>query len=332
MTYYGQRDSRWASERLGSSDASMGGYGCAVTSLAMLCEYIGIPTTPSTLNKWLTKNDGFQDGNLVIWTAINRYSGGRLNYSGAPKLFSGPFPQIAEVDLIPDDSDFDQHFVLMLDATTCWDPWLNRKRNVSDFKGVKSYRVYNYSIPVIPDNSGGSMADQDKEYRSNYYIALNDSIAKTAPRLDLPVPQGWADKFDVLRSFTQQYVERLGSKMDDLARVSAEVEDTKTLNKTLTEQLLADKLEIKDKTNGLALATAQIELLNKQLAAAKASFDWSRFTSRKWLTGLIAAAIPLLNHFFNWNLDATQVISTITPLALFIGFEGWADIKSRQQE
>jgi len=153
---YGQRDPNWRGVTLGTSQSTIGSHGCAVVSVCMMCEYVGIHVTPPQLNEWLKANKGFINGNLMVWNSIDRFSGGKLTYSGTAK--PKQYPQIAEVDLIPNNSVFDQHFVLALDENTCFDPWENKVRPLTDFKGVKSWRIYNYiSMSEKPTNSGGNM-------------------------------------------------------------------------------------------------------------------------------------------------------------------------------
>ncbi len=44
--YYSQRDPSWSGVRMGNSYATIGLYGCLITSIAMLATYYGTPTTP----------------------------------------------------------------------------------------------------------------------------------------------------------------------------------------------------------------------------------------------------------------------------------------------
>lgn len=152
---YGQREYK---DKLGNSNVTIAGYGCAITSLAMLCEYCGIHVTPPQLNQWLTNNNGYANGNLVVWNAIDRFTGGKVKYQGIKTPTE--YPCIAEVDLIPQNSQFDQHFVVALDKYVCADPWEKRVRPLSDFGGVKSFRIYSLPAVVNPTPQptiGGSM-------------------------------------------------------------------------------------------------------------------------------------------------------------------------------
>lgn len=66
----GQRDSRWASQRLGTVNATtIGSDGCVITSASMMYSYYGKATTPDQLDNFLTDNKLYASGNL--WVPVN---------------------------------------------------------------------------------------------------------------------------------------------------------------------------------------------------------------------------------------------------------------------
>jgi hypothetical protein len=71
--YFSQQDPKWKDNALGSGDIddTIGAYGCALTSLAMLLSGHGYAETPKTLNEKLTKANGFF-GTAIIWSAVNK--------------------------------------------------------------------------------------------------------------------------------------------------------------------------------------------------------------------------------------------------------------------
>lgn len=154
-TIYGQRDPRWRDNKLGSSGVTIGGYGCAVTSLAMLITHTGKATTPLELDEWLTSHFGYSNGNLVNWGTIDKFTP-NLRFMGVT-VGTNLYPCIAEVDLIPTNSKFDQHFVVDLGDGMCADPWEGRVRPLSDFKGFKSHRMYEIIHNSTPPVAGGNM-------------------------------------------------------------------------------------------------------------------------------------------------------------------------------
>jgi len=68
---YNQRDIRWASHPLGTK-STIGAHGCLMTCASMVCNFFGHASNPLQLNDWLTNNNGYLDGNLFLWDAIER--------------------------------------------------------------------------------------------------------------------------------------------------------------------------------------------------------------------------------------------------------------------
>ena len=70
---FSQRDPRWASDKLGTSDSTMGGWGCVVTSNAAVYKYLGIDTDPGRLNQLMIGWNGYDDTNLWRWWTPTLY-------------------------------------------------------------------------------------------------------------------------------------------------------------------------------------------------------------------------------------------------------------------
>jgi GH25 family lysozyme M1 (1,4-beta-N-acetylmuramidase) len=68
---YNQRDIRWAAHPLGTK-STIGAHGCLMTCASMVCNHFGHVSNPLQLNQWLTDNEGYLDGNLFLWAAIER--------------------------------------------------------------------------------------------------------------------------------------------------------------------------------------------------------------------------------------------------------------------
>jgi hypothetical protein len=68
--FFSQRDPRWADVKLGTSGATIGGMGCLDTSAASILDGFGVQTDPGRLNRWLARNDGFIQGSLFVFAAI----------------------------------------------------------------------------------------------------------------------------------------------------------------------------------------------------------------------------------------------------------------------
>lgn len=70
---YKQCDAKWAKEQLGTSSNTICSAGCLMSSSAMALYAAGnTQINPSTLNKWLTANGGYVQGDLYVWASVNR--------------------------------------------------------------------------------------------------------------------------------------------------------------------------------------------------------------------------------------------------------------------
>jgi hypothetical protein len=137
---FNQRDPKWAGEKLGTSSVTLGGYGCAVTVLAMVECYYGFDTDPSRLNKLLIEKNCYLDRNLMKWWDIYKVNEfvKTTEWIDCPltpapikkvddELNSGR-PVIAWVDINPMEAGDQQHFVVIIGKTEdshyiINDPW-----------------------------------------------------------------------------------------------------------------------------------------------------------------------------------------------------------------
>jgi hypothetical protein len=75
IAFFSQRDSRWANNRLGTCDTTIGKEGCAITCVAMAGARSVYNFNPATLNTYLTKNGGYSSGCLVNWSVAANIDG-----------------------------------------------------------------------------------------------------------------------------------------------------------------------------------------------------------------------------------------------------------------
>ena len=106
-----------------------------MTCASMVCNHFGHASNPLALNNWLTANDGYLDGNLFLWAAIERlypdmhfdgfvYSPTRAQI--AATIRAGTLP-ILYVDFDDSTPLIEMHWVLGIGATgndaIIADPW-----------------------------------------------------------------------------------------------------------------------------------------------------------------------------------------------------------------
>lgn len=132
-----QRDPRWASDKLGNSNLTIGSHGCLVTCLAM-----AVGVTPAEFNRRLREVGGFT-GALVYWKMVEvaypqldyykfidcRYVPAPLNEIDA--MLALGVPVEVQVDFEPETAAVEQHWILIIgkagDDYIANDPWTGER-------------------------------------------------------------------------------------------------------------------------------------------------------------------------------------------------------------
>jgi hypothetical protein len=71
VTAFSQRDQRWADVRLGEGRLTIGRVGCLLCAAASMLATWGWPTNPLRLNAFLRQHEGYVDGNLFVFGAMD---------------------------------------------------------------------------------------------------------------------------------------------------------------------------------------------------------------------------------------------------------------------
>lgn len=182
----GQRNSQWASQRLGTVDGvTIGSDGCVVTSHCMSLTYHGKPFLPNTLDDFLTDNKLYAQGDL--WVPSNstkiypeyKYIGEDVcNYDPAPiakikaKIDAGQPPTLWLIN----GGEF--HNVLAVgyegDKIKVNDPWMGDQVFIEDRWGASSVvilAVDYYEGPIINSTPLPPMDNEAKmRLRAKYSV------------------------------------------------------------------------------------------------------------------------------------------------------------------
>ena len=152
---YSQRDVRWKDHPLGTK-STIGANGCLMTCASMVCNQFGHASNPLYLNQWLTDNEGYLDGNLFLWAAIERlYPDMRFDgfvYSPTAQqikavILAGVLP-IMYVDFDDSTPLIEMHWVLGIGVTgndvLIADPWTGTMGKLSEMypRAVVRYGSY----------------------------------------------------------------------------------------------------------------------------------------------------------------------------------------------
>lgn len=78
-SFYKQRDTRWAKDKLGSTSETVGKVGCLVSSICMNFSYYQQDLTPKELNQKLTKSEGYTPRGWLIWNKLHHISNNKLS-------------------------------------------------------------------------------------------------------------------------------------------------------------------------------------------------------------------------------------------------------------
>ena len=151
-----QRDTRWASHKLGYSYYTIGGYGCLITAISMILNWYGKQTDPAQLNDALVRVGGFTGANLY-WNAIAQvqpdvYLAKAIDcyYIPAPlheidALLADDVPVLVHVDFTPGGA-VDQHWVLIVGKSgsdyIMNDPWFGDQTSFRDRYGDPARYIF----------------------------------------------------------------------------------------------------------------------------------------------------------------------------------------------
>jgi len=272
-----QNDKRWKTIKLGTSDVTIGGYGCLITCISMLCTYYGIPTTPDKLNAWCTTKvgnqlQGYASQNLYLWDSILKFTNLQIGHVGQSTVFDGKEPCVIQVDFYPATDYPDMHWVVYLGSDMCADPWDGTIKNISAYGGRSKVK----SVHLFKNNSnqpttGGSMPS-DRDYRNEYYTTLGvNGIKAVADLIGVAVPPNWGDDFTQLRDLAKRTSDGVKIYKDNSAKLTSQVLELTQKNNGLSASLVDYRNDLDKAKNDLLGAQNDLErtklALDKQVEA-----------------------------------------------------------------
>jgi len=84
-SFYNQRDKRWALDKLGNTNETVGKVGCLISSICMNISYYQKDIDPKELNQKLRELDGYTNRGWLIWSKLQKID----------KKFSISFPKLS---------------------------------------------------------------------------------------------------------------------------------------------------------------------------------------------------------------------------------------------
>jgi hypothetical protein len=134
VTTYNQRNPLWGAAKLGTSNTTVGGYGCLMTCAASMLTDAGAAMNPLQLNNWLKANGGFTGSNLFVFASVDKLN--VVKFYNLIDCASTPAP-VAQLDELVSQGDFvivkvdfdpatirtEEHWVRYLGNGQMMDPW-----------------------------------------------------------------------------------------------------------------------------------------------------------------------------------------------------------------
>lgn len=227
-----QNDPKHKSKKLGTSTiCTVGSDGCLVTCVTAVCNYHGKTITVAELNDALVKVKGFQNGALLVYSAITQvfpdiafdwdvWAKGECSSTPAPLtlideiLTSNRIP-IVKVDYNPSTSKLDEHWVAIIGKDEAGSYFI-----MDPIDGSVQYFQSRYGEPSryifrIVAYSGPIPSTQEEE-KSDYVKQLE------ADRLKF-----WTER-DVLQKEVRELKKQIVSLNNQIASMAKTIEEIKT--------------------------------------------------------------------------------------------------------
>lgn len=163
---FNQRDSKWGSNRHGTSNMTLAQTGCTVSIVASMLVHAGYKTDPGKLNKLLTDNKGYANGNLIIWSVVNKlfpkvkfeYRHYSYNNDLARAWIDAGKMPIIEVGAAPiGGSPGGKHWVGFVGNKKSVDPWTGTIKDTSTWQPT-GMALFDY-IPVTSNNGDNNKGE-----------------------------------------------------------------------------------------------------------------------------------------------------------------------------
>jgi hypothetical protein len=226
MTLLSQRDKRWKDIKLGTSNTTLGEYGCTITCISMI-----IGTTPDVANERLKSVNGFAEGNLVIWSKLEEaFPGIKIKrvwtYDNDDVLKNVP-NVLVEVDGKPIGGY--RHWVVYIGNKRLVDPWTGMEGSTSQYPSPLSYCVilgkWNKPSPVTDDQKiiDELRLERDKNWQSyQAEIKKREEAEKQAQQANIEL-NGTSAELQAFRGTIRSYATLLGVKETETEKMVGEI-------------------------------------------------------------------------------------------------------------
>ena len=199
--YYNQRDSRWKDLPMnGNPGITIGNYGCAITSIAMIYTYFGVTYTPAQIEAGEDGVGRFYGNTAYFLTAevsIANYELVEPSDEGLKKFFETHPGGIMMVEIgVNDPANPTQHWVVLTDYSyekndfVLYDPWTGPDACLKQqYSGRNVTRAYGYY-----QNAGQTTCTPKKEGEGGTYDLNCNNYVKDNLCYNIPIGTTSSDK------------------------------------------------------------------------------------------------------------------------------------------
>lgn len=299
-----QRDTRWASQRLGTVNGiTIGSHGCVITAMSMMATYYRHPITPDQLNDFLTNNHLYYDGDLFVNGSITRLFSD-IKFDRVVFCETAPAP-ISEVKQYLDlgkpivvalINQGIKHYILVIghegDRIFANDPWQGDTVAINDRWGdpVKKILQVNFfsgsvQVQVVPQPVESITQPVDVGGDENG----NGNTVPVQPETTQPQTNG---TITIPPPPVQEKIDAALHKLEDVLNVHRPKEGEKPKLPSFIDSL----------------------------------------KSRKFILAAVSSIVAFINSVFHLGITETQFIIFLIPILAFIIAEGLADIFERARK
>lgn len=240
-----QRDPRWANIKLGTSNTTIGNFGCTITAIASI-----LGTTPDVVNDRMKAVNGFASGNLVIWAKISEaFPGTQVHrvwsYNNDDVAANVP-NVIVEVDGKPIGGA--RHWLRYLGNQKAMDPWDGKTKATSTYPNPLSYCII--KPPAAPPKNEDPMVCDPKSVR--------DMLVDKATKFDEFVREGF-ETVKKIRDIIEGHQSRAKTLENQLTEAGTMIRVAEQKQKNAEDTLSNERQECQKRESALNTTISELK-------------------------------------------------------------------------
>lgn len=275
ITPLSQRDTKWASQKLGFGTGTIGSYGCLITAVAIGINSQGANLGVGEVNDKLKSVNGFvgDTKNLLVWSALPK-AFPQIKSNGIPEAYNNDvaigmlnkgIPVIVEVDGTPIGAP--SHWILLIGGGKMCDPWTGKIEATSKYAIRKLVR-WEMQTVAQPTNDLQACLNAHKKAVDDYNVLNKEfeakklELAETEKRLIQEKDQAIKDKEITIRNLQT----KLSDNKVELSSCGTNLESANSNYKVYMKKATDLQNKVDDLERKLKTASDSLEEADKKLA------------------------------------------------------------------